>query len=78
LVVSLLFLSLLDQTRPLSVIIALPLTMGIYNYHDVISDHPVNYFFYDPIEKEEQLSDGVISIVYHPVKKSFHYLSMVS
>jgi hypothetical protein len=52
--------------------------MGIYNYHNVISDHPVNYFFYDPIEKEEQLSDGMISIVYHPVKKSFHYLSMVS
>jgi exosome complex RNA-binding protein Rrp42 (RNase PH superfamily) len=68
-----------EQNRKLTLQMAIPLTLGIFNNNDSISATPaVQFLFLDPSEKEEAYGDGLITLVYHPLQDTIHYLSMVT
>jgi exosome complex RNA-binding protein Rrp42 (RNase PH superfamily) len=68
-----------DRNRQLTLQMAIPLTLGIFNNNDSISATPaVQFLFLDPSDKEEAYGDGMITLVYHPLQDTIHYLSMVT
>lgn len=67
-----------ERKRHLTLVLAIPLTLIIFNNADHINHQGIFFIAFDPNLKEESLNDGSITLVYSPLTDTIHYLQMES